>query len=91
MANCNHWRDLAADIFFYKGVAQLSFPARVEGAHSDHAASASKKGGGLLPALLSKLARCPLLEGGLIGLPLRASNDINGPSKLARYLFRDGG
>jgi len=29
--------------------------------------------------------------GGLVDPQLRASNDINGPSKLARCLFRDGG
>ena len=32
-----------------------------------------------------------LIEGGLRGLPLHASNDIYAPSKLACYLFRDGG
>ncbi len=30
-------------------------------------------------------------KGSLIDPRLRASNDINAPSKLARYLFRDGG
>ena len=32
-----------------------------------------------------------LQEGGLVDPQLRASNDRNAPSKLARFLFRDGG
>ena len=30
-------------------------------------------------------------ESGLVDPRLRASNDTNDPSKLARYFFRDGG
>ena len=32
-----------------------------------------------------------VFKGSLVDPRLRASNDINAPSKLARYLFRDGG
>jgi hypothetical protein len=36
----------------------------------------------------SKLARFSLLAGDPIGLPLRASKDINDPSKLARFSLK---
>jgi hypothetical protein len=32
-----------------------------------------------------------IFKGSLVDPRLRASHDINDPSKLARYLFRDGG
>ena len=68
----------------------LSFTARIEGAHSDRAASASKKDGLTVPSHPSEATRCAntfvnqwlvqacsfSLQGwGLIDLPLRASNE----------------
>ena len=65
----------AADFlrFALRGTARPSFSARIEGAHSDRAASASKKTVWRLPYFRA----CSLsLQGwGLIDLPLRASNE----------------
>src|SRR6185295_1104731 len=57
-----------------RGAARLSFTARIEGAHSDRAASASKKDGLAVP-LPPFQARSLSLQGwGLIDLLLRATS-----------------
>ena len=61
--------------FTLRGAARLSFTARIEEAHSDRAASASKKDGLAVP-LPPFQARSLFLQGwGLIDLPLCASNE----------------
>src|SRR5256885_14340073 len=58
--------------FAVRGAARPSFPARIEGAHSKCALSASKKDG--LAAPLIFLRSPALLQGwGLMDLPLRAA------------------
>jgi hypothetical protein len=61
--------------FALRGAARLSFTARIEGAHSDRAASASKKDGLAVPLPPFETARC-------------ASTDLYAPSKLARYTLQ---
>ena len=56
------------------------------------ARSLSLQGWRLIALPLRALAHPSIhFQGILVDPLLRASNDINAPSKLARYLFRDGG
>jgi hypothetical protein len=61
--------------FALRGAARLSFTARIEGAHSDRAASASKKDGLAIPAYPFQARSFLSPAGGPIGLLLRASNE----------------
>ena len=65
------------------GAARLSFTARIEGAHSDRAASASKKDGLAAPFPPSELVALLSLEGGLFGLLLRATFSPTGTPRRA--------
>ena len=46
----NHLADPSSLVSLQEGAAELSFTARIEGAHSDRAASASKKDGPVAPS-----------------------------------------
>ena len=62
----------------------MPFTARIERAHSYRARSASKKGTWPHPPSFPSLLVFPSREGGLIGLPLRASNEGLLRSRVAR-------